>query len=150
MASFRASRGPVDTGAGSAGSSSGSQGASGPYGYSLAGSSAATAAAAPSLTALPPLAVVGSSGAAKARRPPRRSELTKEEVEEIRETFDLFDSDKDGLIDHHEFKVRMAHPCPHGVRSRLPVTPGRLTLERPLTPATRAPLRIGGHARSRL
>mmetsp|Transcript_6145 Transcript_6145/g.6767 ORF Transcript_6145/g.6767 Transcript_6145/m.6767 type:complete len:196 (-) Transcript_6145:238-825(-) len=37
----------------------------------------------------------------------RRFELTEEQVQEIREAFELFDSDKNGLIDPHEMKVAM-------------------------------------------
>lgn len=37
----------------------------------------------------------------------RRFELTDEQRQEIREAFDLFDSDKNGLIDAHEMKVAM-------------------------------------------
>ena len=60
-----------------------------------------------SAATLPPLALAGSAGAgARSRRPQRRTQLTEDETHEIRETFDLFDSDKDGLIDHHELKVR--------------------------------------------
>ena len=35
----------------------------------------------------------------------RRRELTEEENDEIKEAFDLFDNDKDGELDYHEFKV---------------------------------------------
>ena len=37
----------------------------------------------------------------------RRFELTDEQRQEIREAFELFDSDKNGLIDAHEMKVSM-------------------------------------------
>lgn len=37
----------------------------------------------------------------------RRRELTDEQKQEIKEAFDLFDSDKDRLIDYHELKVLM-------------------------------------------
>ncbi|EAN99948.1 putative centrin [Trypanosoma cruzi] len=37
----------------------------------------------------------------------RRFELTDEQRQEIREAFELFDSDKNGLIDVHEMKVSM-------------------------------------------
>lgn len=37
----------------------------------------------------------------------RRVELTEEQRQEIREAFELFDSDKNGLIDAHEVKVAM-------------------------------------------
>ncbi|TDL20939.1 EF-hand [Rickenella mellea] len=36
-----------------------------------------------------------------------RPELTDEQKTEIREAFELFDTDKDGLIDYHELKVAM-------------------------------------------
>lgn len=42
------------------------------------------------------------TGAAK-----RRFELSDEQRQEIREAFELFDSDKNGLIDAHEMKVAM-------------------------------------------
>ena len=41
----------------------------------------------------------------KPRRGKKRRELTSEQKEELREAFDLFDSDKDGVIDYHELKV---------------------------------------------
>lgn len=47
----------------------------------------------------------GPSNVAAPRK--RRFELTEEQVQEIREAFDLFDSDKNGLIDAHEMKVAM-------------------------------------------
>lgn len=37
----------------------------------------------------------------------RRFQLTEEQRQEIREAFELFDSDKNGLIDGHEMKVSM-------------------------------------------
>lgn len=37
----------------------------------------------------------------------RRFELTEEQRQEIREAFELFDSDKNGLLDPHEVKVSM-------------------------------------------
>lgn len=40
-------------------------------------------------------------------RKKKRRELTEEERQEIREAFDLFDTDKDGLLDYHEFKVAL-------------------------------------------
>lgn len=40
------------------------------------------------------------------RRPPPRVELTDEQKAEIREAFEIFDMDKDGALDFHEFKVR--------------------------------------------
>ena len=39
-----------------------------------------------------------------ARRRPR--ELTEEQKAEVREAFEIFDMDKDGALDFHEFKVR--------------------------------------------
>ena len=39
------------------------------------------------------------------KRGKKRRELTNEQKEELREAFDLFDSDKDGVIDYHELKV---------------------------------------------
>jgi len=39
------------------------------------------------------------------RRPPPRVELTDEQKAEIREAFEIFDMDKDGALDFHEFKV---------------------------------------------
>ena len=41
----------------------------------------------------------------RAGRLKRRRELTDEQKQEIREAFDLFDSDKDRMIDYHELKV---------------------------------------------
>lgn len=41
-----------------------------------------------------------------ARRRPR--ELTEEQKAEVREAFEIFDMDKDGALDFHEFKVRNA------------------------------------------
>lgn len=40
------------------------------------------------------------------RRRPLRTELTDEQKAEIREAFEIFDMDKDGALDFHEFKVR--------------------------------------------
>jgi hypothetical protein len=40
------------------------------------------------------------------RRRPMRTELTDEQKAEIREAFEIFDMDKDGALDFHEFKVR--------------------------------------------
>lgn len=37
----------------------------------------------------------------------KRRELSTEQKEEIKEAFELFDSDKDGVIDYHEMKVAM-------------------------------------------
>lgn len=39
------------------------------------------------------------------RRRPMRLELTEEQKAEIREAFEIFDMDKDGALDFHEFKV---------------------------------------------
>lgn len=39
------------------------------------------------------------------RRRPTRLELTDEQKSEIREAFEIFDMDKDGMLDFHEFKV---------------------------------------------
>ncbi len=39
------------------------------------------------------------------RRRPLRTELTDEQKAEIREAFEIFDMDKDGALDFHEFKV---------------------------------------------
>lgn len=36
-----------------------------------------------------------------------RPELTDEQKQEVREAFELFDTDKDGLLDYHELKVSM-------------------------------------------
>lgn len=41
------------------------------------------------------------------KRSKKKRELTVEQKEELREAFDLFDSDKDGVIDYHELKVRV-------------------------------------------
>ena len=40
------------------------------------------------------------------RRRPMRTELTDEQKAEIREAFEIFDMDKDGALDFHEFKVK--------------------------------------------
>lgn len=40
------------------------------------------------------------------RRRQPRLELTDEQKAEIREAFEIFDMDKDGALDFHEFKVR--------------------------------------------
>lgn len=40
-----------------------------------------------------------------ARRRQPRLELTEEQKAEIREAFEIFDMDKDGALDFHEFKV---------------------------------------------
>ena len=45
------------------------------------------------------------SSLAGARRRPVRLELTEEQKAEIREAFEIFDMDKDGALDFHEFKV---------------------------------------------
>jgi centrin-3 len=42
------------------------------------------------------------------RRRPTRVELTEEQKAEVREAFEIFDMDKDGMLDFHEFKV-IAH-----------------------------------------
>jgi len=39
------------------------------------------------------------------RRRPQRLELTDDQKAEIREAFEIFDMDKDGALDFHEFKV---------------------------------------------
>lgn len=41
------------------------------------------------------------------RRRPMRTELTDEQKAEIREAFEIFDMDKDGALDFHEFKVKL-------------------------------------------
>ncbi|PFH49063.1 hypothetical protein AMATHDRAFT_64003 [Amanita thiersii Skay4041] len=47
-------------------------------------------------------------GASKAkRRAQSRMEMTEEQQAEAHEAFDLFDADKDGQIDFHEFKVAL-------------------------------------------
>ena len=45
------------------------------------------------------------AGPKKGQKVPRK--LNEQQQNEIREAFDLFDSDKDGFIDYHEFKVAM-------------------------------------------
>eukprot|EP01065_Artemidia_motanka_P019426 TRINITY_DN2308_c0_g1_i1.p2 TRINITY_DN2308_c0_g1~~TRINITY_DN2308_c0_g1_i1.p2 ORF type:complete len:198 (+),score=72.93 TRINITY_DN2308_c0_g1_i1:88-594(+) len=45
------------------------------------------------------------AGGARRRKP--RFELSEEQRQEIREAFELFDTDKNGLIDAHEMKVAM-------------------------------------------
>ncbi|KAF6022218.1 CETN3 [Bugula neritina] len=47
------------------------------------------------------------SRADRVARLKRRRELTDEQKQEIKEAFDLFDSDKDRLIDYHELKVSL-------------------------------------------
>jgi centrin-3 len=37
----------------------------------------------------------------------KRPELTEDQKQEIKEAFELFDTDKDGLLDYHELKVAM-------------------------------------------
>lgn len=55
---------------------------------------------------LPPSAPSGPNpAAALRRRPVARYELTDEQKAEIREAFEIFDMDKDGALDFHEFKV---------------------------------------------
>lgn len=41
----------------------------------------------------------------KVRRRPLRVDLSDEQKAEIREAFEIFDMDKDGALDFHEFKV---------------------------------------------
>lgn len=68
----------------------------------LNNSSAAAAAAlnyAAAGRGMPAASVVGG------RRRPMRTELTDEQKAEIREAFEIFDMDKDGALDFHEFKV---------------------------------------------
>lgn len=43
----------------------------------------------------------------KPKRRTARPELTEEQKVEIKEAFNLFDTDKDGSLDYHEFKVAM-------------------------------------------
>lgn len=54
--------------------------------------------------------VVGGGGGVvpvSGRRRPMRTELTDEQKAEIREAFEIFDMDKDGALDFHEFKVKL-------------------------------------------
>lgn len=53
--------------------------------------------------------VVGGGGVVpvSARRRQMRTELTDEQKAEIREAFEIFDMDKDGALDFHEFKVKL-------------------------------------------
>ena len=44
-------------------------------------------------------------GARLRARKKARPEITEEQKQEIKEAFDLFDTDKTGSIDYHEFKV---------------------------------------------
>lgn len=53
---------------------------------------------------------VTARGPATVRRRPMRVELTDEQKAEIREAFEIFDMDKDGALDFHEFKVRFETP----------------------------------------
>lgn len=71
------------------------------------GSTAATAAPQQSLRpgAGPNISTGTTSASAVGRK--RRFELSDEQRQEIREAFELFDSDKNGLIDAHEMKVAM-------------------------------------------
>lgn len=46
------------------------------------------------------------SSLAGGRRRAVRMELTEEQKAEIREAFEIFDMDKDGALDFHEFKVK--------------------------------------------
>lgn len=48
---------------------------------------------------------LGSNLPRSAVRRPLRTELTEEQKAEIREAFEIFDMDKDGALDFHEFKV---------------------------------------------
>lgn len=48
---------------------------------------------------------VGNDGKSKPRR--KRRELSSEQKQEMREAFELFDSDKDQMINYHELKVAM-------------------------------------------
>lgn len=41
------------------------------------------------------------------RRKQLRQELTDEQKNEIKEAFEIFDMDKDGCLDFHEFKVAL-------------------------------------------
>jgi len=41
------------------------------------------------------------------RRTHSRPEISEEQKQEIKEAFELFDADKDGLLDYHELKVAM-------------------------------------------
>ena len=41
------------------------------------------------------------------RRAHSRPEISEEQKQEIKEAFELFDADKDGLLDYHELKVAM-------------------------------------------
>lgn len=43
------------------------------------------------------------------RRRPIRMELSDEQKAEIREAFEIFDMDKDGALDFHEFKVHLCY-----------------------------------------
>ena len=45
-------------------------------------------------------------GVVSGRRRQMRTELTDEQKAEIREAFEIFDMDKDGALDFHEFKVK--------------------------------------------
>ena len=47
----------------------------------------------------------------KLRRRQVRLELTDEQKAEIREAFEIFDMDKDGALDFHEFKVMHPFDC---------------------------------------
>jgi centrin-3 len=38
---------------------------------------------------------------------PETAGITDEQLDEVNQAFELFDTDKDGLIDYHEFKVAM-------------------------------------------
>eukprot|EP00906_Rhabdomonas_costata_P038231 RCo053966 len=47
------------------------------------------------------------TAAGRGKKKPGRPELTEEQKQEIREAFELFDTDRNGLIDAHEMKVAM-------------------------------------------
>eukprot|EP01061_Rhynchopus_euleeides_P038617 TRINITY_DN66228_c0_g1_i1.p2 TRINITY_DN66228_c0_g1~~TRINITY_DN66228_c0_g1_i1.p2 ORF type:complete len:173 (+),score=79.18 TRINITY_DN66228_c0_g1_i1:220-738(+) len=49
----------------------------------------------------------GAQGGVGARRRKAKFELSEEQKQEVREAFELFDTDKNGLIDAHETKVAM-------------------------------------------
>ena len=37
----------------------------------------------------------------------KRFEISEEQKQEIKEAFDIFDTDRDGIIDHHQIKVKL-------------------------------------------
>jgi centrin-3 len=53
------------------------------------------------------MALAYAASTIKRRRPPILKDLNEEQKLEIREAFELFDHDKDGLLDYHEAKVAM-------------------------------------------